>query len=94
MLGFAILMVSFSMLHNISSTDEVLWASTGYDSSYSVGNVQTLHETRFEMEIPTNDDDDVDDVDGVDEQRVFEAHLENLLKQILTWKPHHCNSIT
>jgi hypothetical protein len=46
------------------------------------------------MEIPTNDDDDVDDVDGVDEQRVFEAHLENLLKQILTWKPHHCNSIT
>ncbi len=76
MLGFAILMASFSMPHNISSTNEVLPTSIGYDSNYNVGNVQTLHETKSKMEIPTDDDD----VDGVDEQRVFETHLENLQK--------------
>ncbi len=62
MLGFATWMVSSSMLHDISSNVEVLPAFTKYDSNYNVGNVQTLHETRSEMEIPTNDD-----VDGVDE---------------------------
>jgi hypothetical protein len=60
MLGFANLMVSSSMPHNISSTDEVLPVSTRYDSNYNVGNVQTLHKIGFEMEIL------VDNVDGVD----------------------------
>ncbi len=63
MLGFVTLMVSSSMPHDINSIDEVLPTSTRYNSSYSVGNVQTLHETKSKMEIPIDDND----VDGVDE---------------------------
>jgi hypothetical protein len=79
-------MVFFSMFHNINSTNETLPTSAGYDNSYNVGNVQPLHETRSETKIPT--------VDGVDEHHVVEAHLDNLWKQILAWKPNYCNSIT
>ncbi len=78
------------MPHDINSTDEVLLASPGYNNSYSVGNVQTLHETRSEMEIPI----DENGVNGVDEQHVVEAHLENLWKQRSAWKLHYHNSIT
>jgi hypothetical protein len=90
MLGFVILTASSSMPHDINSTDEVLLASPGYNNSYSVGNVQTLHETRSEMEIPI----DENGVNGVDEQHVVEAHLENLWKQRSAWKLHYHNSIT
>jgi len=45
MLGFAVLMVFFSMLHDISSTNEVFPTSARYDNNYNVGNVQPLHET-------------------------------------------------
>jgi hypothetical protein len=88
MLGFATLMVSSSMPHDIGSTNEVLPISIGYDNSYNVGNVQNLHKTRFEMEIL------VDDVDGIDEQHVGETHLENLWKQRSAWKLQYYNSIT
>lgn len=90
MLGFVTLMASSSMPHDICSINEVLPASTRYNSSYSVGNVQTLHKNRFEMEIPIDDND----VNGVDEQHVVEAHLENLWKQRSAWKLHCHNSIT
>jgi hypothetical protein len=83
-------MASSSMPHKNNSTDEVLPTSIGYDSNYSVGNVQPLHETRSEMEIPAVDGD----VDGVDEQHVVEAHLENLLKWRSAWKLHYHNLIT
>jgi hypothetical protein len=89
-LSFLALMASSSMPHENNSIDEVLLASIGYDSNYSVGNVQPLHKTGFEMEIPFVDGD----VDGVDEQHVVETHLENLLKWRLTWKLHYHNSIT
>jgi hypothetical protein len=90
MLGFVTLMASSTMPHNINSTNEVLLSFARYNNSYCVGNVQTLHETRSKMEIPIDDND----VDGVDEQHVVEAHLENLWKHILAWKPHYRNSIT
>ncbi len=81
-------MASSLMPHENNSIDEVIPTSIRYDNNYSVGNVQPLHKTGFEMEILVVDGD----VDGVDKQNV-EAHLENLLKWRLTWKLHYHNSI-
>jgi len=67
MLGFVVLMAFSSMFHDINSINENFPTFTIYDNNYNVGNVQSLHEIGFEMEIPT--------VDGVDAHRVVEAHL-------------------
>jgi hypothetical protein len=66
-------MASSSVLHDISSTDEILLAFIGYDNIYNIGNVQPPHERGLEMEILNVDGD----FDGVDEH-VIEVHLENL----------------
>jgi hypothetical protein len=75
-LGFVVLMVFSSMFHDISSIDEVLPTFAKENNSYSVGDVQPLHETRSEVEILATNGD----VDGVDEHHVVETHLENLWK--------------
>jgi len=55
------------VFHDINSINENFPTFTRYDNNYNVGNVQSLHEIRFEMEIPT--------IDGVDEHHVIETHL-------------------
>jgi hypothetical protein len=42
---------------NIISTNEIFLASTKYDSNYSIGNVQPMHESGPKMEIPHVDSD-------------------------------------
>ncbi len=55
-------------VHGFSSTNEIILASTRYDNSYNLDNVQLTHEGG-ELEI-------LDVV--VDEQVVTKIHLENL----------------
>jgi hypothetical protein len=62
-------MISSSIPHDISSTDEILLTFMEYDNTHNIANVQPPHERGLEMEIPN--------VDGVDEH-VIKVHLENL----------------